>query len=127
MVNVIEDPALTLAEVPPGVGEADILRLRFTEEVPMYTATILALLVPTFLMTTLMVDVLGHETFSFTSNTPVCCVFDPVKVISQAYVTITAATAMNISRSVARIGEILFSDSNVFKSEFISVAQTFWS
>jgi hypothetical protein len=38
----------------------------------------------------------------------------------------TAATAMTINRSVARIGEIPFLDFNIlFKSEFTSTAKAF--
>jgi len=114
MVNVLYDSALMVAEEVPGVGDTVMVKLRFVEEVPKYTPVIFALLVPVFLMTTLIVLLVGHDTFSSTNNTPACCVWVPVNVMTQAYVTMTAATAMTINRSVARIGEIPFLDVNIF-------------
>ena len=85
MVNVLVDPALMVAEEPPGVGDtAAIVRLRFADEVPKYTPVIFALLIPVFLMVTLMVEAVGQDTFSWASITPACCVCVPVNVITQA-------------------------------------------
>jgi len=64
--------------------------------------------------------------FSCTRTVPAVDVVEVVKVMTQAYVTTTAATAMTISNSVARIGEIPFFDLNIlFKHEFTSTAKTF--
>jgi len=120
-VNVCDDPALTVAD--EGDTVADV---RFVAEVPIYAPIIFPLVVPVFLITTLMVVLVGHDTFSLTNKTPACCVCVPVNVMTQAYVTMTAATAITINRSVARIGEIPFFDPNIFfKSEFTSTAKTF--
>ena len=79
MVNVLVDPALIVAEV----GNIVIVRLRFVDEVPEYTAVIFALLVPVFLMTTFM-EAVCQDTFSLASITPACCIVVPVNVITQA-------------------------------------------
>ena len=80
MVNVLVDPALMVAEV----GDIVIVRLRFVDEVPKYTAVIFALLVPVFLMTTFMLEAVGQDTSSLDSITPACCIVVPVNVITQA-------------------------------------------
>jgi len=80
MVNVLVDPALIVAEV----GDIVVVRLRFVDEVPKYTAVIFALLVPVFLMTTFMLEAVGQDTFSLASITPACCIVVPVNVITQA-------------------------------------------
>jgi len=107
-VNACDDPALTVAE--EGDIETDV---RFVDEVPMYAAITFPLVVPVFLITTL-IDPVAQDMFSCFRNTPACCVCEPVKVMTQAYVTMTAATAMTINRSVARMGEIPFFDPNIF-------------
>jgi len=71
-------------EAPPRVGVTVMLRLRFVDEVPIYAAVIFALLVPVFLMTTLMLEPVGQDTFSTFSSTPACCVCVPVKVMTHA-------------------------------------------
>jgi hypothetical protein len=123
-VNVCDDPALTVTPLDRLGDTLLMVRLRFVDEVPKYAAVIFPLLVPVFLMVTFMVVLVGHDTFSLIIITPACCVCVPVKVMTQAYVTMTAATAMTINRSVARIGEIPFLDFNIlFKSDFTSTAQ----
>ena len=79
MVNVLVDPALIVAEA----GDIALL-VRFADEVPKYTPVIFALLIPVFLMVTLMVEAVGQDTFSWASITPACCVCVPVNVITQA-------------------------------------------
>jgi len=107
-VNDWDCPALTVAD--EGVIETDV---RLVAEVPMYAARTFPLVVPVFLITTLM-DPVVHEMFSCLRNTPACCACEPVNVMTHAYVTMTAATAMTINRSVARMGEIPFLDPNIF-------------
>jgi ABC-type tungstate transport system substrate-binding protein len=106
-VNVADDPALTVPD------EGDIVTdVRFVDDVPIYAVITLPLVVPVFLMTT-AIDPDDQDMFSLVRNTPACCVCVPVNVITHAYVTMTAATAITINRSVARIGEIPFFDFNI--------------
>lgn len=57
---------------------------------------------------------LGQDTLSLSRKTPACPVVLPVKVMTQAYVTTIAATAITIKSSVARIGDIPLFDFNIF-------------
>lgn len=78
-VKVSDDSALTVSEEGFIVADA-----RFVAEVPTYAPVIFPLLVPVFLITTLMVVLEGQDTFSLTSITPACCVCVDVNVMTQA-------------------------------------------
>ena len=60
-----------------------------------------------------------------TLRTVTCSVVVVVKVMTQAYVMIIAATAMTINRSVARIGDIPFLDFSILNKAVSPLANHF--
>ena len=62
----------------------------------------------------MIVVLAGQDTASLLRSTPACPVVAAMYVITHAYVTTMAATAMTINSNVASIGDMAFLDLNMF-------------
>lgn len=117
MVTRIVPPSLLTIFVV-GLYETEACGVRLAADVPMYTVRIFASSVPEFIMSTTIFDEFDQSTLAIVRNCPDFPVWLDVKVITQAYVTIMAATAITINKSVARIGDIPFFDLSILAMFF---------
>jgi hypothetical protein len=88
--------------------------IRFVEDVPSYMATTFEFDVPVLLNVMVTLVLSWNLMFSDTSSSPARVVVVLMYVITQAYVTTMAATAITINSNVASIGDMAFLDFNMF-------------
>ena len=112
MVIVINPPSL-LTVCVVGLYVTAVCGVRLVDEVPKYTVRIFASSVPEFIISTTIFDELLQFILETVRNCPIFPVWLEVNVITQAYVTMIAATAITINKRVASIGEIPFFDLSI--------------